>query len=349
MKSFVAILLSASAFAAKTKQLGTDINGYYYGDITDFVDADTYYETYEYSTEDSYSYVDYYDNIDYYDTGDFVDADVVYDSYYADSYYYDDQILGGDYYYYDDQIYGGDYDHLDFEDGYNYNYKKEYDSYEEEVYRTESEPKVVSSTETEKLDSEVASEQTYVYYDHEKTEENDIAFDTYIEEQTASYEAWLETSIESTGITLESMMRSMHEEMWAAAALQWGQMPEVCDDGKPCRDEIWISVETAVQAHYRETYSRVTSDLESMMRASAVIFEKAWREAKECPHGCYVQCTEKTIIYTNTVNRITDIEHQIEYLMREHETEVETYESIVHDCPDDVERIPIEHYNAELY
>lgn len=183
-----------------------------------------------------------------------------------------------------------------------------------------------------------------MYYDHEKTEENDIAFDTYIEEQTASYEAWLETSIQSTGITLESMMTSMHEEMWAAAALQWGQMPEVCDDGKPCRDEIWISVEAAVQAHYRETYSRVTSDLESMMRASASIFEKAWREAKECPHGCYVQCSEKTIIYTNTVNRITDIEHQIEYLIREHETEIETYESIVHDCPDDVERIPIEHY-----
>jgi hypothetical protein len=139
MKSFVAILLSASAFAAKTKQLGTDINGYYYGDITDFVDADTYYETYEYSTEDSYSYVDYYDNIDYYDTGDFVDADVVYDSYYADSYYYDDQ------------IYGGDYDHLDFEDGYN-NYNKTYDSYEEEVYRYESEPEVVSSNETKTED-----------------------------------------------------------------------------------------------------------------------------------------------------------------------------------------------------
>ena len=150
MKSFVAILLSASAFAAKTKQLGTDANGYYYGDITDFVDADTYYETYEYSTEDSYSYVDYYDNIDYYDTGDFVDADVVYDSYYADSYYYDDQ------------IYGGDYDHLDLDNGDNY-------TYSEEVYRTVSEPKVVDSTETEKLESEVASEQTYVYYDHEKT------------------------------------------------------------------------------------------------------------------------------------------------------------------------------------
>jgi hypothetical protein len=244
MKSFVAILLSASAFAAKTKQYGLDEYGYNYvygtNDFydTDFVDADTYYETYEWS--DSYvDYYDFYDTTDYFDTGDFVDADVVYDSYYDESYYYDDVILGGDYYY-DDQIYGGDYDHLDLDNGDNY-------TYSEEVYRTVSEPKVVDSTETEKLESEVASEQTYVYYDHEKTEENDIAFDTYIEEQTASYEAWLETSIESTGITLESMMRSMHDEMWAAAALQWGQMPEVCDDGKPCRDEIWIGVETAVQ------------------------------------------------------------------------------------------------------
>ena len=75
------------------------------------------------------------------------------------------------------------------------------------------------------------------HYDHKKTAENDIEFDAYIEEQTSNYETWLETSIESTGTTLSTMMTSMHEEMWAAAALQWGQMPEVCDDGKPCRDE----------------------------------------------------------------------------------------------------------------
>ena len=134
-------------------------------------------------------------------------------------------------------------------------------------------------------------------------------------------------------------MVSLHDELWAAAELQWGQMPEVCDDGRPCRDEIWIGVETAVQELYSETYSRVKTDLESMMRASAVIFEKAWREAKDCPHGCYIQCTQKTFIYTSTTSRIADIEHDIEMLISEYETEIETYENTVHDCPGDVVHI----------
>ena len=49
------------------------------------------------------------------------------------------------------------------------------------------------------------------HYDHKKTAENDIEFDAYIEEQTSNYETWLETSIESTGTTLSTMMTSMHE------------------------------------------------------------------------------------------------------------------------------------------
>ena len=86
-----------------------------------------------------------------------------------------------------------------------------------------------------------------------------------------------------------------------------------------------------------------------MMRTSASIFEKAWRAAKDCPHGCYNYCTEQTIVYTNTVTRIKEIETQIEELIRQHETEVNTYESIVHDCPDNVERILVEHYQVDEY
>ena len=86
MKSFVTIILAASAFAAKIKQVGTDANSDFYGDVTVLDDstADVYYETYEFSNEDSYAD---------YSFSDMDDAVVTYDSYYSDSNFYGEQIF----------------------------------------------------------------------------------------------------------------------------------------------------------------------------------------------------------------------------------------------------------------
>ena len=73
--------------------------------------------------------------------------------------------------------------------------------------------------------------------------ENEIAFDVYIEEQTSRYNSWLDSAVHTQGITLDSLFESMHAGMWAAAGDQWGSMPAVCDEGQPCRDEIWFGLE----------------------------------------------------------------------------------------------------------
>lgn len=86
-----------------------------------------------------------------------------------------------------------------------------------------------------------------------------------------------------------------------------------------------------------------------MMLRSAGHFEDAWREAKACPHGCWIPCSEKKVIYSNTITRITEIEKEIEELIREHDTEVHTYEQIHSDCPWETgDGISIEHFIVEV-
>lgn len=143
----------------------------------------------------------------------------------------------------------------------------------------------------------------------------------------------------------------MQADMWAAAEEQWGFMPEVCSDGQPCREEIWTGLTVEVKTQWQNTIQTIKEDLETMVMKSANLFEAAWLEAKECEHGCTLRCEEQTIVYTNTILRIKEIETEINELIREHEEEVNTYTEIRSECPENVDMVPItiEHYESETY
>lgn len=110
--------------------------------------------------------------------------------------------------------------------------------------------------------------------------------------------------------------------MWENATKQWGFMPEVCPEGKECRDGVWISLELEIKELYRSSISRMMSDLESMMYKSQQTFEAAWLAASNCPHGCELTCTEQTVVYTNTLERMSFLEQEIYQLIQDYETEV---------------------------
>jgi len=47
------------------------------------------------------------------------------------------------------------------------------------------------------------------------------------------------------------ILDSYREEMWARATAQWGFMPEVCDEGIGCRQDIWARLTADVEAEWR--------------------------------------------------------------------------------------------------
>lgn len=187
--------------------------------------------------------------------------------------------------------------------------------------------------------AEVQSETTYAYYDDAYTEEYESEFDTYIETQTADYSAWIHEQLEA--FKFDEIIGQMQTDMWVAAEEQWGFMPDVCPDGEECRDSIWVSLEAEVKQLWNDTIDHMMSDLNDLMVQSAADFEEAWNAAKNCPHGCYEECTEQTVVYTNTIERMSELEKQIAELMQEYETEVITYTEIRSECPDDVEKVEV--------
>lgn len=155
-------------------------------------------------------------------------------------------------------------------------------------------------------------------------------------------EGWVSQS----GVTLNGLFSTIQDDMWAAAEEQWGFMPEVCSDGQPCRDEVWNTLTSNVKTEWQSTLNSIIVYIEMLIMRTSDLFEDAWYAAKECDHGCTLICEEQTIVYSNTIQRIKEIETQISELIREHEEEVNTYTEIRSLCPDNVDMVPVtlEHY-----
>lgn len=155
--------------------------------------------------------------------------------------------------------------------------------------------------------------------------------------------AWVEKSLAS--MDMHGIFESMRSDIWDHAAEQWGFMPQVCPAGQPCIDEIWNRLKVDVNLVLDNTLSQIMTDLGAAFDRTTRQFEEAWQMAQECDHGCRSYCSEQTIVYDNTITRITEIEQQIHELLAEHEAEIVITQEIITDCPQDVPLFEYEHYS----
>ena len=194
----------------------------------------------------------------------------------------------------------------------------------------------------------------YTDYEYENWEEYTAAqaypFDDWVQMTEDEYYAKAMTYFANEGITIESMIAQMEADMWDAAEDEWGFMPLVCPPGKECRAQVWEELNAAVYDEWVLTFESAKRELAAQMKNSVYIIEETWYNLIDCPHGCREGvCTDQAVLYTNTYNRIIELETKIQELLWWHETEVNTYEEVLSECPNDVEKIEIEHYTTEVY
>lgn len=218
--------------------------------------------------------------------------------------------------------------------------------YTEDTAYTYLEPTETEVQYDEVLTQEITDTQYYEYFNEEKHNAYMEEFDLYGAETKEEFSNWLDTQLETHNINMETMFVSMKEECFAAAAEQWGFMPEVCDEDL-CRTEIWDGLILDLESLFTDSITRVKKTLGAQYDRTAQAFEDAWQRARECDHGCgYDYCMEQTIVYENTVNRITEIESRIHELMTELDTDIVITQEIITDCPQDVELFEYTHYSV---
>lgn len=110
------------------------------------------------------------------------------------------------------------------------------------------------------------------------------------------------------------------------------ELPEVCEEGQMCRDEILVTTTTTYHHEWQEAYTNIADELnKAWLRCQELMDEKV-TEATHCESEC--PCKDILIEYTAIVEMQRDIKDEIDQLKKEIKNlEIEKHE-VTEQCPD---------------
>lgn len=118
-------------------------------------------------------------------------------------------------------------------------------------------------------------------------------------------------------------------------------LPEVCDAGKKCRNDIRVNVRQEVMSQWESAITAVKNTLAATIAVSQHKFKQAYEDAFFCDHGCQCQFIEKQ--YTelnNAINEKLGLISRLEVEIDMWEGEIAAWEST--DCDFTVLRLEAE-------
>ena len=112
---------------------------------------------------------------------------------------------------------------------------------------------------------------------------------------------------------------------------EFGPLPEVCEGGQACRDEIWNRLKNDLAVQWQATLIGIQTEFENAWFRSSKVLEDTWEEAYECPSGCV--CDNIMTEYAEIVSLQKEILTEIQILEHTKQELREQETTVMEECP----------------
>jgi len=110
-------------------------------------------------------------------------------------------------------------------------------------------------------------------------------------------------------VNLEIASNEIAQNLRVTAASHVGEMPEVCEGGQTCRDNILQTSVLSVKTEWETTLVSIARQLENATITATHIMKTAWEAAKQCEPEC--PCDDILKEYREILNLQDEITREI--------------------------------------
>lgn len=94
---------------------------------------------------------------------------------------------------------------------------------------------------------------------------------------------------DATSAALAERVKGSFKEYYET---QTEKLPDVCEGGRKCREEIKSAAMIAIKAEWEATLDMIRSEIQTTLELSRTELETSYKSAYYCKHGCQCQYIE---------------------------------------------------------
>lgn len=115
-----------------------------------------------------------------------------------------------------------------------------------------------------------------------------------------------------------------------------GTLPEVCESGQKCRDDIWAKAKLSLHHELLDVLTRVNTKITNTWLANLTVLEENYRsQILECNANDYCECYEIDVNYKEVVTLKRTLERDVETLQDQLQVLVTKQQEILDTCADE--------------